>query len=1057
MLASESPPLAKGTPREDRGDDAPALEVGGFVGGRYRVVRFIARGGMGEVFEAFDEELRVPVALKVATRTTGRALDRFRREVMLARRVTHKNVCRLFEIGFETIRGEQVPYCSMELLHGETLSARLERGKLGLAEARAIVEQLAAGLQAAHDVGVIHRDFKSNNILLVEEGRAVISDFGLARGEAAASGDGATLTGDQALVGTPAYMAPEQVECKPATPATDIYALGVVMFEMVTGELPFRADTPMATAVQRLKQPAPSARARRSELSASWDRAIARCLEIDPARRFARASDVLDAIDRAMPQRRVWPFALAGGVLAAASLTAVLTHSLPDGSHTPTPAPPALPIPSPHGRMIVAVDPQAPEAWRGAEAGEQVRAALRVAGKLAPLDGATSAIVARELAESNPPPYARIVAQTGAQVLVTGEVRGDAVHLRAIDPVTGRSLGEYDDVQALRKALLGGDAPPDADATVKVLPAQPDAARAYAEGLVASRAHDHAAAIDKLQQATTLAPDFAPAYLALADELRAVRQSGKAATAAEHAFQLAASLRSDQRVRAEALYRESRKEWTQAQTLWRSLLDTGPDDVAITQALAQSYLAGNAAEKCFELLDTLRARPAPIGDDPRIDVQEAACARQAGDFKRALSAATRADLKATRRGPKELESVAAALEGETLGDGGEYDRALVVLRRAKQLAEELHDTEAEVEAMRQIGLVLGEQGKADEAIATFRDAVARAKQVGDHLLEGIVMNDWGQVIERPEERLAMFQSALAIAKAEGDERLVTATSLSVANKLDRMDRHDEALAMYDEVIALATRLHDAQNLAIASMNKGDTLIALDRYKEALPLAAAAMASFQERGDEDGVGYAHVTAGDAHMGLNEMVEAHKDYEASLALRQKLGEEHTIAASQNRLARLDEDQWQLDAAEREIVAAIAQYRKEDNPPQLAEGLRLLAVIEIELGKKAEAVAAADEMDRVAKPDPSSPDAADLAMVRGMADPAHAEAQLAIIHRVAAVPNCAACDLFARSDEAQLEAARGYTARARALLQGVEHRAKAIHADNVVARAARLEAKL
>ncbi|HSN29959.1 MAG TPA: tetratricopeptide repeat protein, partial [Kofleriaceae bacterium] len=884
-----------------------------------------------------------------------------------------------------------------------------------------------------------------------------ISDFGLARGEASTStsGDGATLTGDQALVGTPAYMAPEQVECKPATPATDIYALGIVMFEMVTGELPFRADTPMATAVLRLKQPAPSARARRPELSAGWDRTIARCLEIDPPRRFARASDVLAAIDSVVPRRRVWPFALAGGALAAASLATVLTNSLPDGSHTPTPAPPALPIPSPHGRMIVAVDPKAPEAWRGAEAGEQVRAGLRVAGKLAPLDGATSAIVARELAESSPPPYARIVAQTGAQVLVTGEVRGDAVHLRAIDPVTGRSLGEYDDVVALRRALLGGDAPPDADSTVKVLPAQPDAARAYAEGIVASRAHDHATAIDRLQQATTLAPDFAPAYLALADELRAVRQSGKAATAAEHAFQLAASLRSDQRVRAEALYRESRKEWTQAQTLWRSLLDTGPDDVAIAQALAQSYLADNAADKCFETIDSLRARPAPVGDDPRLDVQEALCARRAGDFKRGLSAATRADLKAAQRGPAELASNAAAIEGEMLADGGEYDRALVVLQRAQQLAQQLHDGEAEIEAMRQLGYVLGEQGKHDEAIATYQAAVARAKQIGDHLAEGIVMNDWGQSIEQPEKALVMFQDALAIAKAEGDERLITATSLSLANKQHSVGKEEDALATYADVIERATRLHDVQNLAIASMNKGDALVELDRYKEALPLAVTAMASFQERGDEDGVGYAHITAGDAHMGLGEMVEARKDYEASLALRQKLGEEHTIAATQQRLARLDQEQGHPDAAEPRIQAAIAQYRKEDHPEQLADGLRLYAHIEIELGKKAEALAAADEMEKLAKPDPSSPDASELAMVRGIADPAHAAAQLPIIHAVEAVPHCTGCDLFAHEDEAQLEAALGHTARARALLQDVQRRAKA-H-PSIAARAAVLLQKL
>jgi len=173
--------------------------IGAMVGGRYKITRFIARGGMGEVYEAFDNELRVKVALKAATRTTGIALERFRREVTLARRVTHRNVCRLFEIGFETTSDGEIPYCTMELLEGETLSDRIAQGAVPLELARDIVEQVAAGLTAAHEVGVIHRDFKSNNIMLVGD-RAVISDFGLARSEPGVSDDASTLTHEQALI-----------------------------------------------------------------------------------------------------------------------------------------------------------------------------------------------------------------------------------------------------------------------------------------------------------------------------------------------------------------------------------------------------------------------------------------------------------------------------------------------------------------------------------------------------------------------------------------------------------------------------------------------------------------------------------------------------------------------------------------------------------------------------------------------------------------------------------------------------------------------------------------
>ena len=339
----------------------------------------------------------------------------------------------------------------------------------------------------------------------------------------------------------------------------------------------------------------------------------------------------------------------------------------------------------------------------------------------------------------------------------------------------------------------------------------------------------------------------------------------------------------------------------------------------------------------------------------------------------------------------------------------------------------------------------------------YQDAVSRAKQLGDHLLEGIVLNDWGQAIERPDRALPLYEQSLAIAKAEGDERLVTAASLNVANKQDNLGKHEEALATYDDVIALATRLHDAENLAIASMNKGDTLIKLDRYKEALPLAAAARASFEERGDEDGVGYSYITSGDAHLGLAEMAEARKDFEAALALRVKLGEEHTIGATQHRLATLELEEGHPEAAEAHAQAAVAQYRKEDRPEQLAWGLRTLAHIEIELGKKAEAAAAVDEAEKQDRPDPATPDASEIAMVRGIADPAHADAQLAIIHTVEAAPRCLECDLFGHLHEGELEAGLGHAPRARALLSDVERRAKAHHADNVAARAAVLLGKL
>jgi eukaryotic-like serine/threonine-protein kinase len=286
------------------------------LAGRFKVIRFVARGGMGEVYEAQDEELNERVAVKTArfeNTQTAHEIERFRREIQLARKVTHPNVCRTFDVFRHGVSssGEsrsQILIVSMELLSGETLAQRIrDRGRFQTSEALPLVAQLCAGLAAAHRVGVIHRDFKSSNVMLVksppsaaggehrqsETFRAVITDFGLAHAEEV---EGGTLTRLGDIVGTPAYMAPEQIDGGAITPATDIYALGIVIYEMLTGLLPFSADTPLATAMKRLSHAAPSPRLHVPDLDPRWEAVVARCLERKPERRFSSTDDVARAL-----------------------------------------------------------------------------------------------------------------------------------------------------------------------------------------------------------------------------------------------------------------------------------------------------------------------------------------------------------------------------------------------------------------------------------------------------------------------------------------------------------------------------------------------------------------------------------------------------------------------------------------------------------------------------------------------------------------------------------------------------------------------------------------
>jgi TolB-like protein len=237
-------------------DDPTATHVNGLgpgtrVAGRYLLRELLGRGGMGVVFRALDEHLEEPVAVKVLHRAIGDdpdTLKQLRREVRVARRVSHPHVARIHDLG----QHADVHFLTMEVVDGVDLS-RIYRGRLPLPAdvAAAILAPVAEGVAAAHDAGVVHRDLKPSNILLDRSGRVVVTDFGLAR-----QFDDRSLF-SSGLVGTPLYMAPEQVSGGRLGPFTDVYALGLLLYEALTGQLPFRRPTPLATAVARVSEPVP--------------------------------------------------------------------------------------------------------------------------------------------------------------------------------------------------------------------------------------------------------------------------------------------------------------------------------------------------------------------------------------------------------------------------------------------------------------------------------------------------------------------------------------------------------------------------------------------------------------------------------------------------------------------------------------------------------------------------------------------------------------------------------------------------------------------------------
>jgi serine/threonine protein kinase/tetratricopeptide (TPR) repeat protein len=316
----------------DAHDPGPYLEPDAEFGSRYHIERLIGEGGMGAVYLAYDRELERSVALKLlqpGRNRDPRALQRFKQELILARAVSHRNILRIHDLG--DVDG--VKFISMDYIEGQDLQALIrDEGRLPIPRALAFARQLCDALQAAHDAGVLHRDLKPHNVLVGAGDHLYVSDFGLAK-SLEDSDAGLTRTGD--VLGTPRYMSPEQVEGKPLDHRSDLYALGLILYEMVTGRVPFEGPTPTQQMIQRVRDRPKDPRDFNPELPEHWRQIILRCLEREPAARYSSAREVRADLDQGrasvaapsrqvsftlpVPGRRAW--GMGAGLLAVVALT----------------------------------------------------------------------------------------------------------------------------------------------------------------------------------------------------------------------------------------------------------------------------------------------------------------------------------------------------------------------------------------------------------------------------------------------------------------------------------------------------------------------------------------------------------------------------------------------------------------------------------------------------------------------------------------------------------------------------------------------------------------
>ena len=267
------------------------LTRGSTLSERYEVIEELGRGGMGRVYRAVDKKIDEEVALKLLNPQVGadkRMIQRFKNELKLARKIAHRNVCRMYHLGEE----EGTSYITMEYVPGEDLKSFIRRSEqLSIGKAISIGKQVCNGLAEAHRLGVVHRDLKPQNIMIDKEGNAKIMDFGIAR-----SLGGKGLTGEGVVIGTPDYMSPEQVEGKEADQRSDIYALGVILYEMATGRIPFEGKTPFSVAVKHKTEAPRDPRLLNSQIPDDLSVVILKCLEKEREQRYQSVEKLLSEL-----------------------------------------------------------------------------------------------------------------------------------------------------------------------------------------------------------------------------------------------------------------------------------------------------------------------------------------------------------------------------------------------------------------------------------------------------------------------------------------------------------------------------------------------------------------------------------------------------------------------------------------------------------------------------------------------------------------------------------------------------------------------------------------
>ena len=858
-------------------DDA-ALESGMVVGGRYEILETLGKGGMGSVYKARDQELNRLVALKVIRPELARntaIVDRFKQELRLSHLVTHKNVIRMYDLGEDA----GMRFITMEFVEGRDLRSIIEQhGKLPPAEAVAILQQICLALEAAHGVGILHRDLKPQNIMQDASGRIVVMDFGLAR---TIAGDGMTQSG--AMVGTMEYMSPEQALGKDLDQRSDIFALGLICYEMLTGNMPFRAESALASLIKRTQERAAAVTVHDPHIPGALAAIVSKCLERDVAQRYGEIGQVLDDL-KAWEGKRVaadrpkfhanlasaglsgrWLMVIGAVVLVLGlAITGVLVGRRYAGGRTAgnsavTPVISLAIMPFHNASADPSLDSL------GTTLAEMLSSSIGQSASVRMVSPDRLHQLLQDLhisgrSEVDVATLRRLAGFANAETIVFGryETSGGQIQIRTTildlsrdtQSVLTTPLPSQKDLLATIDTLAGQvreklAANPDMLKELKAHAARPstqsvEALTAYDKGLAFSRTGNNLDAQKQFEAATQADPAFALAYSKLAGALENLGHDEQAQAASRRAVELSDSLPAQEKYLIEADHARVNKDTGKAITAYEHLSSSNPADADVQIQLASLY------EQTSDFSAARHRLAAALSDDPKnvqVLLASGRVAIKSGDptggldfLKRALTLAIQLDNQ---------EEKAAILQATGIADSmlNQPEEALRNYQESRTIKQQIGDKRGAAASLEEIASIEDSTGHPDAALASYKEALATRREIGDQAGIANSLIDTGSFYHdhgKADDALKYFTDALQIVRELGDESKQALCLSNIGSiRLDKGE-YQEALTYLEQGYQLRQKLNVPQDIAESLHNLAEAHTKLGQYDEALALSVKAI-------------------------------------------------------------------------------------------------------------------------------------------------------------------------------------------------------------------------